>query len=104
MPLDKPCFTEIVGTAKSRKRSRPSIGGDPNIAFTILKETVDGVAGETVRPRKQIRPSLVHMQEPPVGRSDPQTAIAIPEQPDGAELPPDAWKRIRLGFPVNEAV
>ena len=104
MAFDKPCLTEIVGTAKSRKRSRPSIGGDPNIAFTILKETVDEIAGETVRPRKQIRPSLVHMQEPPVVRSDPQTAIAIPEQPDGAELPPDAWKRIRLELSRQRAV
>ena len=96
MPVDKPCFTEIVGTAKSRKRSSPSIGGHPNVAFTILEEVVDGVAGKAVRPRKQIRSSLVHMQESPVVRSDPQTAIAIAEQPIGAELPPEARKRIRL--------
>ena len=30
-----------------------------------------------------IGPSLVYVQETPVNRSDPQTAIAIPEQPSG---------------------
>ncbi len=77
-------------------------GGDPDIAFTILKETSNGVAGETVRPRKLIRPSLVHMQEPSVSRSNPQTAIAIPEQVSGLQLGRSPWKRIHLGFPANE--
>ena len=44
----------------------------------------------------------MYMQKPPVRGSDPETAIAIPEQPFCREKPPGAWKRIRLGFPVNE--
>ena len=51
----------------------------PDIAFTILEEARNGIAGEAVRPREQIRPSLVDMQEALVRGSDPQTAIAIPE-------------------------
>src|SRR5271157_2679035 len=42
------------------------------------------------------------MQQPPVYRSDPQTAMAISEQPKGIELRPGTWKRIRRGFPVND--
>src|SRR6266496_5897404 len=42
------------------------------------------------------------MQEALAVRSDPQTAIAIPEQPIGLEQPSAAWKGIRLGFSVNE--
>jgi hypothetical protein len=42
------------------------------------------------------------MQESPVVRSDPETAVAIPEQPIGVELAPGAWKRIRLNFAVNK--
>jgi hypothetical protein len=41
------------------------------------------------------------MHEAPV-RSDPKTAIPIPEQPSGVGLQPGAWKCVRLGFPVNE--
>src|SRR5271154_4424411 len=42
------------------------------------------------------------MQETLAVRSDPQTAIAVPEQPDRRVLPHRAWKRIRVGFSVNE--
>jgi hypothetical protein len=42
------------------------------------------------------------MQEPLVYGSDPQTAVAIPEQPKRIELQPGTWKRIRRGLPVNE--
>src|ERR1700683_2804301 len=42
------------------------------------------------------------MQEPLVIRSDPQTAIAIPEQLYGIELPPYAGRWIWLDFPLNE--
>jgi hypothetical protein len=91
------------GNGEVAKAVETIIGGDPNIAFTILKETCNGIAGETVRLRKRVRLSLVHMHKPPVQRADPQAAIAIPEQACGIELPPDAWKRIRLYFPVDES-
>ena len=42
------------------------------------------------------------MHQALVHRSDPQPAVAIPEQPLELELPPHARKRILLGFPVNE--
>src|SRR5260370_6849341 len=42
------------------------------------------------------------MLKAPVQGSDPQTAMAIPEQLIGLELPPDAWQRIRFGFPINK--
>jgi hypothetical protein len=56
-------------------------GGYPNIPFTIFEELIDVIAREALRLRKNIRPSLVHMQETSVGGSNPQTAIAIPEHP-----------------------
>src|SRR6202140_5843548 len=65
-------------------------GGDPHIAFTILKETLNEIAGETVRPRESIDSSLVHVQYPLVGGSDPHTAIAISEDPERLERPLDA--------------
>src|SRR5271166_4704893 len=76
--------------------------GYPNIAFAILKESPYGIAGESVRLRKHIRPFLVHMQEPKGPRSDPQTAIVIPEQLSGIELRPNVRKGISFGFPINE--
>src|SRR5208283_1113770 len=51
---------------------------------------------------KHIRPSLVHMQESTVRRPDPQTAIAVSEEPNRREPLRRAGKRIGLGFPVNE--
>jgi hypothetical protein len=78
-------------------------GGYPNIAFTIFKELIDVIAGKTVRLGKDIRPTLVYMQEASVRGSNPQTAIAIPEHTQGLEPPrPGAWKRVRLGLLVNE--
>src|ERR1700683_5234139 len=78
------------------------MSGDPNIGFTILKEVVHEVARKAVRLGKQIRSSLVHMPESAVARPDPETAIAIPEQPIGPEPSPDAVERIRLSFAVNK--
>src|SRR5712691_7265776 len=43
------------------------------------------------------------MHKPPVRSSDPQTAIAIAEQPSGLELGHRAWERIRLRPSVNES-
>src|ERR1700689_2381811 len=42
------------------------------------------------------------MQEALAPGSNPQTAVAIPEQLEGIELPSDRGKRVRLGFPVNQ--
>src|SRR5271168_2219546 len=42
------------------------------------------------------------MQESAVRCPNPQTAIAVPEQPDRRVLPHRAWKRIRICFSVNE--
>jgi hypothetical protein len=75
-------FHRSRGDGELPKPVEAITGGDPNIAFTILKETLNKIARETVRPRKLIRPSLVHVQDSPVYRSDPQTVIAIPEQSD----------------------
>ena len=49
-----------------------------------------------------IHPSLVHVKETAVSRSDPQTAIAVPEQPKRIELRSGTWKRIRHDLAVNE--
>src|SRR5580658_2783786 len=78
------------------------MSGDPNIGFTIIKEVVHEVARKAVRLGKQIRSSLVHMPESAVARPDPETAIAIPEQPIGPEPRSEAWERIRLNFAVNK--
>src|SRR6266478_3885690 len=43
------------------------------------------------------------MHKPPVRSSDPQTSIAIAEQPSGLELGHRAWERIRLRPSVNES-
>jgi len=45
-------------------------GRNPNSAFTILEEPINEIAREAIRPRKQIRPPLVQMQQAPI-RSDP---------------------------------
>src|SRR5271166_1279829 len=90
------------GDGEFAKAVKAIMSGYPNIAFTIFKEAVNEIAGETVRPRKHVGPSPVHMQEPAVRRSDPQTANAIPQQSIGIELPPVAWKPICLGSPLNE--
>jgi hypothetical protein len=87
---------------KVAKAAEAITSGDPDIAFTILKEACNEIAGEAVRPREQIRPSLVDMQEAPVRGSDPQTAIAIPEQPGGKDRPPGAADRMCLDISVNE--
>ena len=73
--LDNPCFTEIVGTARSRKRSSPSTRGDPDIAFTIFEETLtrnrrrdrSDRANRSVRPRCTCRMpwSAVPIHRPP---------------------------------------
>src|SRR5271165_2560458 len=42
------------------------------------------------------------MDEPAIARSNPETAIVIPEQSIGLEGLPDASNRIRLGFSVDE--
>jgi hypothetical protein len=68
------------GNGEVAKTVKAIMGGDPDIAFAILKESINEIAGQTVGPRKQIHRSLVHMHQAPVRRSDPDTAVAIPEQ------------------------
>src|SRR5271165_2795722 len=46
--------------------------------------------------------SLVHMKETPVSCSDPQTAIAVPEQLKRIELRSGTWKRICRDRAVNK--
>jgi hypothetical protein len=80
--IGQPLLHRNRGDGKVAKAVETITVGDPDIAFTILKETVNVIPGEAVRPRKQIGPSPVYMQHPPPYRSDPQTSIAIPEQPN----------------------
>lgn len=47
------------------------IGAYPYIAFTIFKQILNGIAGETVSLSEVVCPSLVYMQEPLVSRPDP---------------------------------
>jgi hypothetical protein len=89
------------GDGKIAKAVEAIKGGNPNTAFAILKETGNVIARETVRMRKHVRPSLVYVQETSIRCSNPQTAIAVPEQPVRGEPLCGARKRIRLGFPVN---
>src|SRR5271163_858894 len=90
------------GDGKVPKAVEAIYGGHPNIAFAILEEPLDIIAREPVRLPECIRPSLVNMQESPVRGPNPQTAIAVPEQPDRRVLPHRAWEPIRVGFSVNE--
>jgi hypothetical protein len=55
--------------------------GNPDIPFTILEKTQDHVPGEAVGFRKYIRPALMHVDESSLYGSDPETSIAITEQP-----------------------
>ena len=104
MASDKPCFTINVATAKSRKRSRPSVGGDPNIAFAILKDTIGQHRRRGRRTAKTHLSFLgVHARMPAVQCPDPQTAIAIAKQlRSGSELR-GTWERIGLCLPINES-
>src|SRR5262249_29122712 len=61
------------------------VRGDPDVAFSILKESAHEIAGQTVRLRVRVRAALVDMQEAAVQRSDPQTAITITQQPSRLE-------------------
>jgi hypothetical protein len=47
--------------------------------------------------------TLMYMYEAPVQSCDPQTAIAIAEQPFGAERRHGAWNLIRPESPINES-
>ena len=77
--LVKPCFEAIVETANSRKRSSPSAVADPDIALAILEYTYDESPESPSVPQ-------THPSDPregaraPARRSDPQAALAIPEQ------------------------
>jgi hypothetical protein len=55
--------------------------GNPDIAFTVLEKVEDNVAGESVGFRKYVCPALMHVDESSLNGSDPETAIAITEQP-----------------------
>jgi hypothetical protein len=57
-----------------------SSGGNPYIAFTILKKTEDDIAREAIRSRKYICPAVMDMDEPALYCSDPETSIAVPEE------------------------
>jgi hypothetical protein len=77
--------------------------GYPNIAFTIFEEFINVIAGEAVSLRKNIRPSLMYMQEASVRGSNPESAIAIAVHTQGLEmLRRGTWKRVRLGLSVNQ--
>src|ERR1051325_3969079 len=78
-------------------------GADPNIAFTILKKTVDLIAREAVDRRKYICHSLVNMHEAVGHTSNPQTAIAITKQGSRSEPARRNRERIWLGFPIDES-
>ena len=100
--IGQPLLHGNRGDGDLAKTIEAATGRDPDIAFTILEQTVDEIAGETVRPGKDIRSAPMHMQDPMVGRSDPQTAGAIPEEPKRLKLPCGARERVGLGFSVNE--
>jgi len=63
-----------------------SSGGNPYIALTILKKTEDDIAREAIRSRKYVCPAVMYMDEPPLYGSDPETAIAVPEEPIRIEI------------------
>ena len=62
------------------KPVKSSSAGNPDVAFTILKETENDVTGEAICSRKYICAALMHVDEAPFHGSDPETSIAIPEQ------------------------
>ena len=61
------------------KAVEPVVGRDPDVAFAILEEVPDVVAGQAVSLRKQVDPVPMDAKEPPVEGADPQGAVAIPE-------------------------
>src|SRR5262249_49848197 len=75
---------------------------DPDVSFTIFKNPRDEVAGQAVRLRVHISAALVYMQEAAVQGPDPQTAIAVLQQPFWFEPGPSAWKWIGNALPLNE--
>ena len=73
------------------------------IPFTILEKTEDDIAGEAIGSRKCIGPAAMDMDESPVRGSDPQTAIAIPQQSSPfMKLLAAGRERILFEFPVNK--
>src|SRR5262249_22294951 len=84
------------------KAIKAAIRGGPNIAFAIFKESANIFGGKAIGQRKLICPSLVQMQQPVGVSSDPQAAVPIAENPSGRKFVQKTWKRIRLGFSVDE--
>src|SRR5258708_6870147 len=47
---------------------------------------------------------MVYVHEAPARRSDPQTAVAVAEQPSDFELPDSGWEHIQLlRFPIDQS-
>jgi hypothetical protein len=95
-------FHRNRGDSEGAKAVEAIFCGDPKIAFTVLKEFCNVIAGKTFRLPKHIRPSLVHVQEAVVLSSNPHTAVAVPEEPLRLELWHSAWQRIRFSFPIHK--
>ena len=77
--MQQPLVHRKSRDGKVAKAVKAIFGADPNIAFTVLKESVNQFARKTVGRRKHVRPPLMHMHKPLTISSDPQTAITITE-------------------------
>src|SRR5262249_5941818 len=68
------------GNGKVPKTIEAAGGGDPDVAFTILKQAETAVAGKAIEPRKHIHNSPMSVEDTSANSADPQTTIAIPEK------------------------
>src|SRR6185312_990431 len=62
------------------KAIQPCGGGDPYAAFTILEDAEDDVARKAVRLGERVRPAVMDVDEPALDGSDPEAAVAVPQQ------------------------
>src|SRR5262249_41808556 len=84
------------------KAIEAAAGRDPDTAFTILEEPCDGIAGQAVRQRKDVRPTLMEVHEALAARPNPQAAIPIPKHSLGAKLSSRARQRIGFRLAADE--
>jgi len=64
----------------------------------VFKNALYEIAAETIDHSECIASALVHMQKTLVAATNPQTAIAAPQEATRPELCSDTWKGITLNF------
>jgi hypothetical protein len=83
------------------KPVEPARGSNPDVAFAVLVDPVDGLAGEALPAPEAIAPSLVEMPQP-VEPADPQAAVPRAEKRQGPLHTLQRVQPIGLDLPAGQ--